>query len=191
MLRAHRPRPSSRPGPAMADVQTDEQEIHTDDVSENEPTVFYPLSRRRWADKPVGASVSPTRTSARPTRMTTDHGKPKQPRSQRSHPFLAMGIGLVSVVLLYTLFWGIWLGLSRWGNSIRFQGHSPEDTLTATIDGQNTRMIAVNPGQQISVYIFLGNEKVQVLSEPLLQATWGQPLIKWFLRFRWIMAGSS
>ncbi len=89
------------------------------------------------------------------------------------HPLLAIGLGLAAAVLLYTLIWGCWLGLSRWGNSIRFQGHNPQDTLTATLGGQSTRMIAVNSGQQISVYIFLKNEQVQVLSEPLATATWG------------------
>jgi hypothetical protein len=89
------------------------------------------------------------------------------------HPLLAIGLGLAAAVLLYTLFWAAWLGLSRWNTAIRFGGHAPTDTLTATIDGTSTRVIAVNSGTQISVYIFLGDEKAQILSEPLLPSTWG------------------
>jgi hypothetical protein len=89
------------------------------------------------------------------------------------HPLLAIGLGLAAAVLLYTLIWGCWLGLSHWGNNVRFQGHNPTDTLIATIDGNPTRVVAINSGTQITVYLFLQQDKAQVLSEQLQTSVWG------------------
>ena len=89
------------------------------------------------------------------------------------HPWFAIALGFVAVWLLYTLILFCWVQTSHLGNNWRFAGHAPTDALTATINGQSTRVIATNSGQQISVYIFLGNDKVQILSEPLSVATWG------------------
>lgn len=163
------------PRPVPADVQTEDMEaqaIHTDDLCDSldeEEATYRTVPTRR--------SSRPARTNASSPTCQVPVIRQRQPpllRGQRYvRPLCWIALGVLLLWLGYTGIWGIKMELAHWNNSWRFQnGHTPMDALTIT--GQNTRtnIFARNTGQQISVYLFLDNGKVQILSEELYPSAW-------------------
>jgi hypothetical protein len=184
--RASRQRDQSRrsrlPRPASADVQIEDEEIHTDDLlGPEEETVFHPIPERRRGSRPVGASVPPSRDD------TPQGTKPDQPASRQRrrwrnhHPLLGLLLLFLVLWIAWSAIYGIRLGLFRLDNRIRFDTHPPTDTIMVALPGDPaghpTQMSATNANGQITVTIIPGSDpaqKSQMLSATtLLPSIWG------------------
>jgi hypothetical protein len=146
------------------DTAEPKQALHTDDLSEE--AASHPVPQRCGKKRSLSA-LRPLQTT-RQSRLAA--------LSPRGRLILA-GVVLVFALLLVWLgYTGVWAGkvqIAHMGNSWRFQGHTPTDTLLATMNGQKTLVVATNTGERISVYIVIASQKMQILSEPLSSASWG------------------
>jgi len=155
--------------PTRADVATAEpKQVHTEDLpdSDEEGIPSRPVPSR---------SGDRQRSAAKSRSSQTLQGGHLAALSPRGRLILA-GVVLVFALLVVWLgYTGVWAGkvqIAHWGNDWRFQGHTPTDTLLATMNGQKTLVVATNTGERISVYIVIANQKMQILSEPL-SSSWG------------------
>ena len=168
-LRTHRPRPASRPGPIQADVQTDEHEaIHTDDLLDEDLTVFHPLPERRKRSRPGNASAPPLHHDRRPVRTTEEH------RPSRRQWCGAVALVILIPLLIFGVYSGAWYLHDQGVQgdiSSHFGGHAPSDSLTL---GRQV-VFAHNEGTQITIYFIpSGSEQGTRLVEPL-ESTLGIP----------------
>lgn len=159
-----------------ADVQTEDMEaqtIHTDDLydflDDDAAASHHTVPARRSAT----AVSTNTNISTRQVPVVRQRQPTRQWGQRSVRPLCWVILGVLLLWLGYTGLWGIKLELAHWNNSWRFQGgHMPMDSLTATIAGQSTNIVARNTGQQVSVYLFLSDGKVQILSEELYPSAW-------------------